>query len=137
MARRPAPPAPEPVGSTPAGVPVAAVEARPSPSPPPLLTADERLSPLFRSLRDIDAIDDPELRLQAALDRLDAISQMALGRQRTVGKDQHVILDPDCNAAVKVEEVAHRLLSVEPRRVKLKPPDLQAFEQPTPIRAIK
>lgn len=133
MARRPAPP------SSPTAIPAAelaaAVETRPSRSS--TLTADEKLSPLFRSLREIDTIDDPEQRLQAALDRLDAISQMALGRQRTVGKDQHVILDPDCNAAVKVEEVAHRLLSVEPRRVKLKPPDLAAFEQPTPIRAVK
>ena len=100
-----------------------------------MLTADEKLSPLFKSLRDIDTIEDPELRLQAALDRLDYISQLALGRERTVGKDQHVIKDPDCNAACKVEEVAHRLLSVEPRRVKLKPPDLDAFS--TPLKAVK
>lgn len=101
----------------------------------PILTADERMSPLFLSLRDIDRIEDPELRLAAALDRLDAISRMALGRERTVGKDQHVILDPDCNAAVKVEEVAHRLLNVEPRRIKARAPDLSAFNEP--LKAVK
>lgn len=129
MARRPAPPA------SPPQLPGAAVAAEPGPSPASaLLTAEERLSPLFRSLRDIDAIEDPDARLQAALDRLDHISELALRRERTI-KNGIVIADPDCNAAVKVEEVAHRLLSVEPRRVKLRPPDLDAFSQP--LKAVK
>lgn len=135
MARRPAPPV-SPAAPPGAAESAAAVEPGPSPSPQSTLTADERLSPLFRTLRDIDLIEDPEERLKAALDRLDHISELALGRERTV-KNGIVISDPDCNAAVKVEEVAHRLLSVEPRRVKLRPPDLTSFEQPTPIRAVK
>lgn len=100
-----------------------------------LLTADESKSPLFRSLRDIDRIEDPDARLAAALDRLDSISKMALGRERTVGKDQHVILDPDCNAAVKVEEVAHRLLAIEPRKLLPKAPQLGVFDRP--LQAVK
>lgn len=104
-------------------------------APPNLLTADESKSPLFRSLRDIDRIEDPDARLAAALDRLDSISKMALGRERTVGKDQHVILDPDCNAAVKVEEVAHRLLAIEPRKLLPKAPQLGVFDRP--LQAVK
>lgn len=99
------------------------------------LTADEAKSPLFKSLRDIDAIEDPDLRLAAALDRLDAISKLALGRERTVGKDQHVIMDPDCNAACKVEEVAHRLLAIEPRKLVPKAPQLGVFDRP--LQAVK
>lgn len=98
----------------------------------PVLSADERLSPLFRSLRDIDTIEDPDARLQAALDRLDSISRMALGRERTV-KNGVVILDPDCNAAVKVEEVAHRLLAIEPRKPKPRMGDLDVFSRPLAV----
>lgn len=97
-----------------------------------VLSADERLSPLFRSLRDIDTIEDPDARLQAALDRLDSISQMALGRERTV-KNGVVISDPDCNAAVKVEEVAHRLLAIEPRKPKPRMGDLDVFSRPLAV----
>jgi hypothetical protein len=102
--------------------------------PGSVLTQDEQSSPLFRSLREIDRIEDPELRLAAALDRLDAISKLALNRSR-LSSSGGTIVDPDCHAAIKVEEVAHRLLSVEPRRVKLKPPDLAAFSEP--LKAVK
>lgn len=122
--------------------PVAAGEA-PGPerddrtrAPSATLTQDERQSPLFRSLRDIDAIEDPEERLQAALDRLDAISKLALGRER-VSKGGESILDPDCHAAVKVEEVAHRLLSIEARRVRPRVPDLSAFAKPPALSLAK
>lgn len=106
------------------------------PAPSATLTQDEKQSPLFRSLRDIDAIEDPEERLQAALDRLDAISKLALGRER-VSKGGEPILDPDCHAAVKVEEVAHRLLSIEARRVKPRVPDLSAFSKPPALSLAK
>lgn len=117
------------------GVPVApAAETNPAAVVTPVLTADERLSPLFRSLRDIDAIEDPGARLQAALDRLDSISAMALGRERTI-KNGVVISDPDCNAAVKVEEVAHRLLAIEPRKKPMRTSDLDVFSRP--LQAVK
>src|SRR3954468_10651944 len=87
--------------------------------PGSVLTQDEQSSPLFRSLREIDRIEDPELRLAAALDRLDASSKLARNRSR-LSSSAGTIVDPDCHAAIKVEEVAHRLLSLEPRRVKLK-----------------
>jgi hypothetical protein len=121
---RPRKPTPDAPGDTPQ-----------SPETARVLTADERASPLFRSLRDIDTIEDDELRLAAALDRLDAISKMALGRVRTVGKDQREIIDPDCNAAVKVEEVAHRLLSIEPRKPRPKDGVLDVFNRPTLVKA--
>lgn len=111
-----------------------AAESIPAAVVTPVLSADERLSPLFRSLRDIDTIEDPDARLQAALDRLDSISQMALGRERTV-KNGVVISDPDCNAAVKVEEVAHRLLAIEPRKRKPRMHDLDVFSRP--LQAVK
>lgn len=116
MAKRPrAPDAAEPA--------IAILPARES-----VLTADERLSPLFRSLREIDAIEEPEERRKAALDRLDHISSMALGRERTV-KNGVVISDPDCNAACKIDEVAHRLMSIEPARPKPRAGELEPFER--------
>lgn len=131
--RRPSPPEQSP----PLPPPVAAGEASVvSAAPSATLTQDEKQSPLFRSLRDIDAIEDPEERLQAALDRLDAISKLALGRER-VSKGGESILDPDCHAAVKVEEVAHRLLSIEARRVKPRAPDLSAFAKPPALSLAK
>lgn len=131
--RRPSPPEQSP----PLPPPVAAGEASVvSAAPSSTLTQDEKQSPLFRSLRDIDAIEDPEERLQAALDRLDRISRMALSRERlTKGGDS--IFDPDCHAAVKVEEVAHRLLSIEARRVKPRVPDLSAFAKPPALSLAK
>lgn len=132
MARQPK----RPVGTPDAALPLAS-ESAPArsgvaPSSLATLTADEKLSPLFRSLRDIDRIDDPDARLAAALDRLDSISRMALGRERTV-KNGVVILDPDCNAAVKVEEVAHRLLAIEPRKPKPRMGDLDVFSRPLAV----
>ena len=109
MARRPADQkAPAPPIS--AAQPQSAGETRPS-----IITDDEAKSPLFRSLREIDAIEDPDQRRYAALDRLDRISELALGRERTI-KNGEVVKDPDCNAAVKVEEVSHRLLGIEAKR---------------------
>jgi hypothetical protein len=96
--------------------------------PGPLLTQDEQLSPLFRSLRDIDKIEDDELRLAAALDRLDHISNLALNRSR-LSKDGGTIVDPDAHAAIKCEEVAHRLLRIEPRKVQPKTPDMSVFDK--------
>lgn len=133
MARQPK----RPVGTPDTALPLASesAPARSGVAPSslaPVLSADERLSPLFRSLRDIDTIEDPDARLQAALDRLDSISQMALGRERTV-KNGVVISDPDCNAAVKVEEVAHRLLAIEPRKPKPRMGDLDVFSRPLAV----
>ena len=104
--------------------------------PSTILTLDEAKSPLFRSLRDIEAIEEPELRLAAALDRLDAISKLALDKSRVTPAGNR-IHDPDCHAAIKVEEVAHRLLSVEPRRRGVRPPDLSVFEKPPALALAK
>jgi hypothetical protein len=93
------------------------------------LTTEEQQSPLFRSLRDIDKIVDDDLRLAAALDRLDHISNLALNRSR-LSKDGGTIVDPDAHAAIKCEEVAHRLLRIEPRKVPPSKPDLSAFDKP-------
>lgn len=101
--------------------------------PGSVLTQDEQLSPLFRSLREIDKIEDDDLRLAAALDRLDHISNLALNRSR-LSKDGGTIVDPDAHAAIKCEEVAHRLLRIEPRKTPPKAPDLSVFE---PLKAVK
>jgi hypothetical protein len=96
---------------------------------PSLFTGDELRGPLFRSLREIDKVEDPVERLAMALDRLDHLHSLALSRAR--GKSP----DPDTYTALKIDETAHRLLSIEPRRVKVKAPDLSAFDRPVLVKA--
>lgn len=89
------------------------------------------------SFREIGKIKDPDQRRNALLDYYSYVFVGAMGRQRTVGKDQHVVMDPDSHAAIKAVDSAAPWLGIEVARPELKPPDLGAFEQPTPIRAVK
>jgi hypothetical protein len=69
--------------------------------------------PAFRPLKDLAAVtDDDELRREM-LARLDDIYRLATTRERTIGKDQRVIVDPDSNAACKVVEIASDILGVK------------------------
>jgi hypothetical protein len=69
--------------------------------------------PAFKPLRELATItDDDELRRQM-LARLDDIYDRAIRRERTVGKDQNVVLDPDSHSACKVVEIASDILGVK------------------------
>lgn len=82
--------------------------------------------PKFRSLASLAAEDmDDSVRLVELLKRLDDVYDRASGRQRTVGRDQAVIMDPDSNACVKVVEAAAAMLGV---KVRAKPPGSGLFD---------
>jgi len=90
-------------------------------------------TPEFRPLRALATVDNEDELRAEMLARLDDIYDRAIKRERTVGKDQHVVLDPDGNTATKVVEVAASILGV---KVKVRQPggSGNAFD-PTPFAA--
>lgn len=83
------------------------------------------------TLREIDAIEDPEERRRAMLDRFEEDRRIALERTKTIGLgkgESAECADPDINAAIKADAEAMTLLNIEPRKKGSPGPGLSVFE---------
>lgn len=69
--------------------------------------------PAFRPLAELALVTDDDSLKREMLARLDWIYDKAMNRERTVGKDQNIILDPDSHSACKVVEIASEILGVK------------------------
>jgi len=87
--------------------------------------------PAFRPLAELSTVEDDEELKREMLARLDEIYDRALNRERTIGKDQRVIVDPDSHSACKVVEIASDILGVKMgQRPKGAPFDPAVFAAP-------
>lgn len=87
--------------------------------PPPVTRA-------LLSLREIDAIADPDERRRRMLDRLDENRELA--RNRAYGnKHGDLVVQPDAGTMTRIDEIALEVLGVQPAKVAGKAPDLSVF----------
>ena len=69
--------------------------------------------PAFKPLKELATVTNEDDLRREMLARLDDIYDRAVGRERTIGKNQDIIKDPDSHSACKVVEIASEILGVK------------------------